>query len=105
MLITQICISRVRGSDSLLCFSLPELEKQGGNLTVECILRGIDVAIKLNNIKYITNLYIQLVNVNSNKCLLAELAKNGIIRNVKVSYLIAGHTHRYVVSIYLSDNL
>jgi len=81
-----------------LCISLPDLEKQGGNLTVECILRGINFAMKEREIDYIRNLYIQLDNVSSNKCftiysVLIELIKNGIFKKVKVSYLIVGHTH------------
>jgi len=77
---------------SLLCVSLPDLEKQGGNLTVECILRGIEFAMKEMNINYIRNLYVQLDNVSSNKCftiysVLIELSKNGMFRKVKVLIL------------------
>ena len=95
MLITSL---QVHGIGSLLCISLPDLEKQGGNLTVECKLRGVDFAMKERRIEYIRNLYIQLVNVSSNKYFtiysaLVELIKNGIIKKVKVSYLIVGHTH------------
>lgn len=94
----MICFIQVHGIGSLLCVSLPDLEKQGGNLTVECILRGIEFAMKEKNLSFIRNLYIQLDNVSSNKCftifaVLIELAKNGIFKKVKVSYLIVGHTH------------
>jgi len=95
---------KIHGVGSLLCVSLPDLEKQGGNLTVECILRGLEFAMKERNIEYIRNLYIQLDNVSSNKCftiysVLVELAKNVIIKKVKVSYLIVGHTHEDIDSL------
>ena len=84
--------------DFVFYVSLPGREKQGGNLTVECILRGVDFAMKEKNLNFIRNLYIQLDNVSSNKCftiyaVLIELLKNGIVKKVKVSYLIVGHTH------------
>ena len=65
---------------------------------MECILRGIEFAMIERKIDHIRNLYIQLDNVSSNKCftiysVLIELIKSGIIKKVKVSYLIVGHTH------------
>jgi hypothetical protein len=61
-------------------------------------MQGIEFAMKERNIDYIRNLYIQLDNVSSNKCFtiysaLIEVLKNGMIKKVKVSYLIVGHTH------------
>jgi hypothetical protein len=98
LLYTEYVLQQVHGIGSLLCISLPDLEKQGGNLTVQCILSGIEFAMKERKIDYIRNLYIQLDNVSSNKCftiysVLIELVKNGILKKVKVSYLIVGHTH------------
>jgi len=54
--------------------------------------------MKERQIDFIRNLYIQLDNVSSNKCftiysVLIELIKNGVLKKVKVSYLIVGHTH------------
>jgi len=45
----------------------PDVEKQGGNLTVEWILQGIEFAIKKANFSNIWNLYIHLDNFCSNK--------------------------------------
>lgn len=78
--------------------TFPDAEKQGGNLTVECILRGLKFAKEHGNIKKIRNLYIQLDNVSSNKCetVLAAcgaLIKAGICKKIKLNYLEVGHTH------------
>jgi len=62
--------------------TIPDIEKQGGNLTVECIIRGIQFAMKFSNVVKIRNLYIQLDNVSSNKC-----------KKIKIHYLVVGHTH------------
>jgi hypothetical protein len=77
------------------------MELQGGNLTVECILRGIDYAMRSKKLKRLRNLYIQLDNVSTNKCstVIAAcvlLVMLGIRKKVKLSYLEVGHTHEDV---------
>jgi len=89
---------KVHGIGSLLVVTIPDIEKQGGNLTVECILRGICFALKQANIIKIRNLYIQLDNVSSNKCYsiissMAAVVACGICKKIKINYLIVGHTH------------
>jgi len=78
--------------------SFPDFERQGGNLTVECIIRGCEWVLANTNIKRIRNLYVQLDNVTTNKCKtlfssMALLVKLGLCRKVKLSYLEVGHTH------------
>jgi len=89
---------KVHGIGSLLVVTIPDIEKQGGNLTVECILRGLVFAMKQSNLIKIRNLYIQLDNVSSNKCYsiissMAAVAATGICKKIKINYLIVGHTH------------
>jgi len=89
---------KVHGIGSLLVVTNPDIEKQGGNLTVECILRGIRFAMKQANMNKMRNLYIQLDNVSSNKCYsiissMAAVVASGICKKVKINYLIVGHTH------------
>ena len=76
----------------MLITSFPELEKQGGNLTVECILRGIRFALSHSKKKLIRNLYVQLDNVTYNKCdtvmgAMGALVALGICREIKLNYL------------------
>ena len=59
---------KILGIGSVFVVINPDIEKQGGNLTVECIMRGIQFAMKLSDLTKILNLYIQLDNVSSNKC-------------------------------------
>jgi hypothetical protein len=89
---------KVHGIGSLLVVTNPDIEKQGGNLTVECILRGIRFAMKQANMIKMRNLYIQLDNVSSNKCYsiissMAAVVASGICKKIKINYLIVGHTH------------
>ncbi len=89
---------KVHGIGSLLVVTNPDIEKQGGNLTVECILRGIRFAMKQANMIKMRNLYIQLDNVSSNKCYsiissMAAVIASGICKKIKINYLIVGHTH------------
>jgi len=81
--------------------SFPELEKQGGNLIVESIIRGIRFAAKRMNRTSFRNIYVQLDNCNTNKCstvivACALLVKLGICRKIKVNFLEVGHTHEDV---------
>ena len=101
MLTIKSTFLKIHGMGSVLVNTLPDLESQGGNLTVECIMIAVQHA--LNNLKgggvsKIRNLYIQLDNVSSNKCstvfsALASLVLLGVCRKIKVNYLIVGHTH------------
>ena len=89
---------KVHGIGSLLVVTLPDIEKQGGNLTVECILRAMEFAMRQSNMIKIRNLYIQLDNVSSNKCYsiissMAAVVATGICKKIKINYLIVGHTH------------
>lgn len=84
----------------------------------DCVLRGMRLVYSKNGNKPINNLYIQLDNTNYNKgygliSALASLVQNGIVKKVtnsrwlsmstdlttflriqiKISYLIVGHTH------------
>ena len=78
--------------------SLPDLETQGGNLMVEAMLRGIRMAAAERKCTSFRNIYVQLDNVNSNKCgtvivACALLVALGICRKIKVNFLEVGHTH------------
>ena len=92
---------KIHRMGSVLVNTLPDLESQGGNLTVECIMIAVQHALnilKAGGVSKIRNLYIQLDNVSSNKCstvfsALASLVLLGVCRKVKVNYLIVGHTH------------
>jgi hypothetical protein len=87
---------------------------KGANLVFDCVLRGLELVYSKNGNKPISNLYIQLDNTNYNKgygllSALASLIQTGIVKKVfykqesyrfdcsclqiKVSYLIVGHTH------------
>jgi len=77
--------------------TFPDLERQGGNLTVECILRGMKFALE-NGVQRIKNMYVQLDNVSSNKCetviaAMGALIQGGICKKIKLHYLEVGHTH------------
>ena len=81
--------------------SFPELEKQGGNLIVESIIRGIRFAAKEMKRSSFRNIYVQLDNCNTNKCstvigACALLVKLGTCKIIKVNYLEVGHTHEDV---------
>ena len=72
--------------------SFPELEKQGGNLTVESLLRGIRFAARELNTTSFRNIYVQLDNTNTNKCVTfivacALLVRLGVCKKIKVNYL------------------
>lgn len=98
MLKIKTTFVKVHGTGSLLLVTFPDTEKQGGNLTVECIMRGIRFAMKFGNIGKLRNLYIQLDNVSSNKCYtiissMTALVSTGVCKKIKIHYLIVGHTH------------
>jgi hypothetical protein len=98
MLKIKTTFIKVHGIGSLLVVTYPDIEKQGGNLTVECIMRGIEFAMKTAHIGKVRNLYIQLDNVSSNKCYtiissMTALVSTGVCKKVKIHYLIVGHTH------------
>ena len=78
--------------------SFPDLEKQGGKLVVEAILRGILLAAEERHCSTFNTIYVKLDNFNSNKCTTvivacALLLKLGICKKVKVNFLEVGHTH------------
>jgi len=98
MLKIKTTFIKVHGIGSLLVVTFPDIEKQGGNLTVECIISGIQFAMNNANIPKIRNLYIQLDNVSSNKCYtiissMAALVVCGVCKKIKIHYLVVGHTH------------
>jgi len=89
---------KVHGIGSLVVVTFPDIERQGGNLTVECIMRGIKFAMMNANILKVRNLYIQLDNVSSNKCYtiissMTALVSCGVCKKIKIHYLVVGHTH------------
>ena len=78
--------------------SFPDLEKQGSNLTVEALLRGIGFAAEERKVKSFRNIYVQLDNTGSNKnatliVACALLVALGVCKKIKVNYLEVGHTH------------
>ena len=82
----------VQGVGTKVVVTISELEKQGCNLTFECVLEGLLFFIEQTGIKKIRNIYVQLDNVSSNKCYtlaaaFASLILLGICKKVKVSYL------------------
>ena len=89
---------KVHGVGGLVLTSSPDLEKQGGNLTVEAIIRGIQFGAKELKRSKFSSIYVQLDNCNSNKCVTvivacALLVQLGVCRKIKVNYLEVGHTH------------
>ena len=98
MLKIKTTFVKVHGIGSLVVVTYPDIEKQGGNLTVECIIRGIQFAMKYSTITKIRNIYIQLDNVSSNKCYtiisaMTALVSCGVCKKIKIHYLVVGHTH------------
>jgi hypothetical protein len=90
--------AKIHGVGTIVVQTLPDIEMHGGNLTVEVINLAVQEALKHRKGRPIRNLYVQLDNVNSNKCKsviagMAALCLLGIVRKVKLSYLIVGHTH------------
>ena len=74
------------------------MEKQGANLTVDALLRGISFAAKERKVNSFRNIYVQIDNTGSNKCATvivacALLVALGICKKIKVNYLEVGHTH------------
>ena len=89
---------QVHGIGGLVVTSFPELEKQGGNLTVESILRGIRFAAKQRKVTCFSTIYLQLDNTGSNKCVVVIVAccllvALGVAKKVKINFLEVGHTH------------
>jgi len=89
---------KIHGHGSLLITTLPDFEKQGANLTIECILRSLEFVLSTGRMPYIRNLYIQLDNVGTNKCkavfvAMALLVKLGVCRKIKISFLEVGYMH------------
>jgi len=83
---------KVHGVGSLAVISFPLLEKQGGNLTFECVSRGIVFFLRETKNSRVRNLHVQLDNVFSNKnytlaAAFAALIYLGVCKKVKVSYL------------------
>jgi len=109
MLKIKTTFIKVHGIGSLVVVTFPDIERQGGNLTVECIIRGIKFAINNSDISKVRNLYIQLDNVSSNKCYtiissMAALVACGLCKKIKIHYLVVGHTHEDIdalIGIYL----
>jgi len=66
MLKIKTTFIKVHGIGSLLVATFPAIEKQGENLTVECIIREIQFTMNNANIPKIRNLYIQVDNISSN---------------------------------------
>lgn len=98
MLKIKTTFVKVHGIGSLVVVTYPDIERQGGNLTVECIIRGIQFALNNSDIVKVRNLYIQLDNVSSNKCYtiissMAALVACGLCKKIKIHYLVVGHTH------------
>jgi hypothetical protein len=75
-----------------------ELEVMGANLTIENIFETIFHYMEKTNQSSLRNVYIQLDNVYSNKgyiilICLAILIRLGIVKKIKIGYLLVGHTH------------
>lgn len=89
---------KMHGHGSLLVLTLPDYERQGGNLTVECILRSLWHILETKKLDFVKNLYIQLDNVGTNKCktvfsCMILLVLLGVCKKIKLSFLEVGHTH------------
>ena len=89
---------KVHGVGSFIVQSLPDIECQGANLTCECVLRGVEFALKQTGRKSLRTVYVQLDNPGSNKnstlvAICAILVLLGICRKIKINYLEVGHTH------------
>jgi hypothetical protein len=70
----------------------------GGNLTVEMICKSILIAAQEKKLKKIRNVYVEMDNASPNKCFtvvaaMGALCLLGIVKKVKLSYLVVGHTH------------
>lgn len=89
---------KMHGHGSLLILTLPDYERQGGNLTVECILRALKHVLETKKLAEVNKFYIQLDNVGTNKCktvfnCLILLVLLGVCKKIKISFLEVGHTH------------
>ena len=89
---------KMHGHGSMLVLTMPDFERQGGNLTVECVMRALEYGFESSGQPSIRNVYIQLDNVYTNKCrtvfsVMTALVILGICAKVKISFLEVGHTH------------
>ena len=89
---------------TLIVQSFPELEKQGTNLVLECCYLAIRKCLEDYGVDHIDTFYFQLDNTSVNKAWtlmagLGALTLAGVVRKIKVSYLLVGHTHEDVDAI------
>jgi hypothetical protein len=88
----------IYGHGTYIHVTLPDLETQGANKTLECIYQSLIKVLRSNVNTRIRNLYLSMDNtVKGNKCLetargLAMLVALGICEKVKVTFGLVGHT-------------
>jgi hypothetical protein len=95
---TKNTFVKIHGYGRYVYQSYPGYEKQGSNLTIEVIFRGLLQYLQDKEMKSIRNLYVQLDNYSINKsyCVLAAMSALvllGICRKVKLSYSLVSHGH------------
>ena len=90
--------TKIHGLGTSVFVTNSNLEKEGSNLVLESLYKCIETFLKERDVTYVRNLYVQLDNTPSNKswaliagC--AALIVLGLVRKVKLSYCLVGHTH------------
>jgi hypothetical protein len=104
LLSIKCTFAKVHGLSTKIFVSFPDIETQGACLSLETIYDCVHMFLVKRKLKCIRNLYIQADNASGNKnwTLLAGLAVLvlfGIVRKVKLSFCITGHTHEDIDAI------
>ena len=76
----------------------PNLYKEGANLALEAIYWSVRIFLQRRKVSRLRTLYMHFDSVSYNKCWtlfagLSAVISLGIVRKVKVSYCVVGHTH------------
>lgn len=98
MMKMKVTFTKLHGKGLVLDINFPNIEKMGTNLTIDIIISNILFYLEHSNQRFLANVYMQFDNVNSNKGMLifgvcAALILAGIVKKIKISYLLVGHTH------------
>jgi len=83
--------TKIHGLGTCVYITHSELEVEGANLVLESLFESVKQFLDKRKVRTIRNLYVQLDNVNSNKCFtviagVAALIVLGIVKKVKVIY-------------------
>ncbi len=100
----KMTVVKCHGYGTLVDIKFNDLEVMGANLAIETIYETIFHYLENTRQSTLRNVYVQLDNVGSNKgyiliVCMAILVRLGIVKKVKISYLLVGHTHEDIDSI------